>query len=965
MISSHGPEKHFLTRKEPLLGQAVEFFTTGAGDHYLDLSGTVVVMPTKESIRRLNEALVRKLDAKGLALIPPRWMLPMQLPEHGMGSATPAAVEQLLWIRVLSGMSPEIKASLFPRVAPEMDSVRCMELGNVIRKLRGELAQAGLSLEEAAEVLGTHHRGDRRWSALVALEKHYLQEVASAGLADRISAQLRGIRDPVLPEGTTRLVMACVPDLPHAYDAMIGSILSKEPSIKVEVLIHDPSESGFFDALGRPTREWETESLDIPSQVIHPCLDRAEEAEKSAKLAAASGGTGSHCTVAVTSASLARALLDGLESAGIPAHDPAGLPLAGLPVGTMLALLLRMIQSGDFKASLQAIHHPHLLRWLGLNPSRDLARLDELQGKLIPSSLADLISRWPACAAETDADKEWESRSRELRENLRKLQELHLLLKKASGAECLLKMLSEIYAGTDLAGIDGGKESAEQIRTWLHAVEPHASETPSREILALLIDHLRSAAWPEPKKEEAVEISGWLELLWEDAPHLVIVGMNDGMVPETRSGDPFLNEESRQKLHVHCDASRLRRDSYLLSTILASRPEGYGRTDLMLARVDAQGSTLKPSRLLLRCRRDTDLVERVGMLFRELPQRPGHKWKSPWALRPGSHPAPTRLSASALRDYLMCPTRFFLKRMLGMWSGTYDLQEADPATFGELLHEVMKCFGEDPELKDLRETGKIETALLGLWDRIFASHYGADPSFPLLYQHEAGRRRLRHVAEAQARTRGEGWEIISCERDFRGHDVGGISFSGRIDRIDRRVTPEGATEWRIIDYKSSKSAKSPDEEHYHLLTRKESSLELADYERFDLGGKPARWTDLQLPLYRRFFLSEMAKGSSEQLGITSLAEGSVECSYFLIPSVLEKTGIVPFGGFEGWEEKAGECISGIVDAIGKGIYWPPRDAAISWKDEFDRIFLDHHLDPPGGDQATFDPSNLGKKEEAA
>jgi len=285
--------------------------------------------------------------------------------------------------------------------------------------------------------------------------------------------------------------------------------------------------------------------------------------------------------------------------------------------------------------------------------------------------------------------------------------------------------------------------------------------------------------------------------------------------------------------------------------------------------------------------------------------------------------------------------------------------------FGELLHEVMKCFGEDRELKDLRDPVKIESALLSLWDRIFKEHFGGDPAFPLLYQREAGRRRLHHVAGAQARARSEGWEIVACEKDFRGYDVGGISFSGRIDRIDRRVTPEGVTEWRIIDYKSSKDAKTPDEEHYHPLTRKESLLELSGYETFELAGKTSRWTDLQLPLYRKFFLSEMEKGSSEQVGIPLLKEGPVECAYFLIPSLLEKTEIVPFEGFEGWEQKAGACISGIVDAIGKGIYWPPRDTESGWKDEFERIFLDHHLDPPGGDQSTFDPANLGRKEEAA
>lgn len=37
----------------------------------------------------------------------------------------------------------------------------------------------------------------------------------------------------------------------------------------------------------------------------------------------------------------------------------------------------------------------------------------------------------------------------------------------------------------------------------------------------------------------ALDLLGWLELLWEDAPHLVVAGVNDGNVPEATVGDVF------------------------------------------------------------------------------------------------------------------------------------------------------------------------------------------------------------------------------------------------------------------------------------------------------------------------------------------------------------------------------------------------------------------------------------------
>jgi ATP-dependent helicase/nuclease subunit B len=951
------PELIFLNRKEPLLQQAVKHFVGEYSGSYLDLSRTVVVMPTKESIRRLNEALVRELDSQGSSLIPPNWRLPMQLPEEGLPKAAPSAVEQLCWVRVLSSMSTEVKKQFFPRIEPEMDTARCIELGNAIRKLRGELAQACLSLSEAREKLIEQGRADRRWNALVTLEENYLQEVELSGLVDRIANQLQGIASPRLPEGTTRLVIACVPDLPHAYDSLVNTIRNNSPEIRIEILIHDPSEAGekAFDSLGRPAISWESTQIEIPGAAIHLALDRSEEAEIAVRLARASGGSGSSCAIAVASVEMSPTILDELESEGIAAYDPAGKPLDQLSVGTLLSLLLKMVQAQDFRSALQVIHHPHIRKWIDISSTKDLPKLDRLQKQLIPYSLGDLLTRWPESSAEE---------SPSLREKLSKLLELATSLGGASGTDCLLGILSDIYAAIDLTEINAGRESAEQIRNWLLEVTPYGAITPSKELLSMLLDHLKGTTWAPPKHDDCVEIPGWLELLWEDAPHLIVTGMNDGQVPEMRRGDPFMSEDLRHQLHLQSDATRLRRDSYMITSILAVRSGDHGRTDLLLARSDAQGSTLKPSRLLLRCEDDQSLLERLKFLFRELPQRPGHRWTSPWALRPGVVSPPKELSASALKDYLRCPTRFYLKHQLGMRAGQYDLQEADAGTFGELLHETLRAYGEDPTFRDLKSQDQIEEALLRLWDRTFESHYGKNPSFPLLYQHAIGARRIRYAAGVQAKARAEDWEIIACEKQFKNFAFGGMFFTGRIDRIDRKKTPSGYA-WRIIDYKSGSKGTFPDPEHYHAVSKKESSLELAPYECFEIEGKKQRWSDLQLPLYRRFFLSEMEQGSSEPLGIEKLESGSVECAYFLMPQDLASSDLVPFEGFEGWEEKADACILGVTRSIQESTFWPPRDPEVSKYDDFGRIFLGHHTDIPCEGQPTLDEEPLGRKLEGA
>lgn len=939
-----------LNKPSYLLAQVVDFLTQGWAGGLLDLSEMMIVLPTQESRRRLHEALVRKAASREAALLSPVWMLPMQLPE-GMknlegerSDLVPASLEQILWIEVIGGMTREESQCLFPRKTPQLDPPRAAELANSIGKLRGELSQVGMTLRDARAVRSE----DARWKALVSLEDRYFKRVAQEGFIDRITAQIEGAKHPKLPAQIKHLMIAGIPDLPKVYDAMIPRI--EDQGIKVDILAYDPLRFGgkFFDSLGRPGNEWGETSIPIEKGVIHLCLDRAEEAEKAALLIKASGGSGRTCAVGVTITELAKPIFDALKAHGISAFNPAGQPLDTLPIGRLLRLLSDQLREEDFRSSLQLLRHPHIQSWLAFDPLRDLESLDSLANHLIPSSLDDLLERWP---------EEQLSRiktSETLRESLLSLSLLISELKVGLGTTPILHALRTIYSLVDLAQIAGGRESIERMRAWLHGGEEHMKTMDSRDLLTLLISHLQSGICTGEKKPDSVELPGWLELLWEDAPHLIVSGMNDGLVPEVRQEDPFLHEKLRVAWGLASDASRLRRDSYLLLSMMATRAESQGRIDLLLARQDDEGSVLKPSRLLLRCADDADLPALVQELFRELPPRPNEKWRSAWALKPDHRTSPRTLSASALRDYLDCPTRFYLKHILKLRVEQFGAEEVDAATFGTLLHTTLRDFGNDPKLRDLREEKQIERALVQLWKQLFDNRYGNHPSFPLIYQREAAIRRLRGVARAQARLREEGWEIIACERAFDAFPVSGMKLRGQIDRIDWRTTPAGI-EWRIIDYKSSETKKDPAKEHYRPLGKRDHSEILAPYECFEQNEKIHRWIDLQLPLYRMVLLSEIASGHSTYLQLDQIMTGSVEIGYFIIPAKVNETEFLSFAEIEQYEESALACLEGVLGAIQKGIFWPPRKAKY---DNFEGLLFNHLEADSASGQQTLDPVNL-------
>ena len=119
---------------------------------------------------------------------------------------------------------------------------------------------------------------------------------------------------------------------------------------------------------------------------------------------------------------------------------------------------------------------------------------------------------------------------------------------------------------------------------------------------------------------EAVDIQGWLELAWEDAPHLLVAGVNEGKLPETIHGDLFLPNALRERLGLRTNAERFARDAWLMELLLCTREE-TGRVEFFLGRQRAIGEPLKPSRLLFHCP-DGQLPDRIARLFAELPPGP-------------------------------------------------------------------------------------------------------------------------------------------------------------------------------------------------------------------------------------------------------------------------------------------------------------------------------------------------------
>ncbi len=217
--------------------------------------------------------------------------------------------------------------------------------------------------------------------------------------------------------------------------------------------------------------------------------------------------------------------------------------------------------------------------------------------------------------------------------------------------------------------------------------------------------------------------------------------------------------------------------------------------------------------LLLACDAATR-VRRLNAFYRADTEAPSASSSAPLLLVPSddSHffpppppvddntPLPDRLSVTAFRDYITCPYRFYLRRVLRLVGSAEPGDEMDGALFGTLAHEVLQVFGGSSEATS-QKPNAIEDCLLHALREIAVTHFGDQPRPSIAVQLDQLRLRLHHFAHVQAELAAAGWKIHQVELNERvPFEVDGEPFTllGRIDRID--VHPEHGA--RIVDYKT-------------------------------------------------------------------------------------------------------------------------------------------------------------------
>lgn len=933
----------FLGWDRPLCETVPAYLLAGSGAGMLDLRGTVVVVSTRQSSWRLRAALPLAADARGSALLGPEIVTPPVLLTPPPTAAVATSFQSLLaWSAVLKAVKPgELTAFLGAREGRISSTGWALQVARSLQDLRNELADGGLTIADVTRRADIEE--GERWSAMADLEGKYVRQLEDWHLRDALCLKLDHARRGILRPDVRRVVVAAVPDPPKLFMALLDKWAAAGGM--VEVLVGAPeAEAAVFDAWGRPLpEEWQAREITLRAEDLWLEATPADQAGRIRKaikdgmgVAPAEAALRPQLAIGVPDRETVAPLQRELAAIGLPAFDPQHRRLADTALFGLVRALMAMRNSPGYAEVAALMRHPDVLASFGRGG--DLLReLDEHQSERLPVTLEDMLADLDTKpAASGSAHDSWE----DLRPALARIDEWRIALNTSNFAAGLRSVMMAVYKNrilksddpTDAAFRQAVTEFDTRLRELEDAVaaghaEADAANADAAEVLMAL---LKDAPVKGERRDERLDLEGWLELAWNPAQLLFVAGMNEGFVPDGHVGDVFLPDSLRSNLELRDDKLRVARDAYVLTALIEQR-RNEGRVILLVGKTSTAGDPLRPSRLLFRCA-DKELVTRAQMLFNDPP--PSHEAKAftiSFQLDPALLPAgcidrkrSRELSPTIFRDYLACPLRFYLRHVLGMQPLDDRGLEPDALAFGNLVHEVLYEMGNDGGLRASCDGSALARWLEERLRSLVLTKYGARPWLGVELAMDSAVQRLRTFARKQVEWHKEGWEILSRECEIvKSIQLAGLIVKGRIDRIDRN---SGTGKICVLDYKTTDKAKAPRETHFGP-PREPDDLTAAGIPAELTGGKKGkRWADLQLPLYRELVRADF--GPDVQLG------------YICLPKALGET------GFKIWERypdalhaSAIQCAEAIVKRIKDGEFWPPGQLNAGFNDALDGVLL--------------------------
>jgi RecB family exonuclease len=897
----------FVGWERPLLHSLVELIRerarAGASN---DFGSMTVVLAGARAGRRLLELLT---NGRGEVVIPPRILTLGAWTAMGARAGGPPAGtlgRLAAWTAALGAIGEAGRHAIAAvgSSAGEGGTSRWLAIARLIDAAHAELSGEGLRFADVvrrgADV--QDFTDADRWTALADAQALYERELAAAGLVDAGLATIEALeqravnRDALVGDGV--VLLAGISEMNAGARRMVDAVAGR----CVAIVPAPPDEAARFDGYGCVVPgAWEGMRIDLPDGAVFAADGPEHQAGAALRCiericADSHGGdtAADQITIGVPDAEVEERVrrLAG-RMGNVPVRRAEGRAVAFTRPVKLLLAVAEYLERRDFASLASLARHPDVERWIAATVHARKA--SGARPELWPT----LLDRYQSEHLHARVDGEWFTVKPGER---RVLDALHAALNELLGsggpqpllddeareACCWCARIWEVIRSVYSARReeDGPSlfhdrpDAATQEACFVlqaHLAELAALPAPlagalrltPAETIRLVVQQAAGDAIPESGEGAAIDLVGWLELAADDAPWVIVTGMNEGSAPAAAAADPLLPEGLRRVLGIRDRRSRMARDAHAVVMIARSRPAG--RASFIFGRRSALGDRLAPSRLLL-MGDDRSLLSRVRAWTGEdgaaaeagpllLPHAERSAFVGPLRIPPLVREI-EEMSVTSFRHYIESPYGFYLMHVEKLKEIADDAVELDPLGFGNLIHEVVVKLL-DEEMSACEDPERLASFLFGHLEGVANLRFGADPRPEVWVQLEQARSRLRAFARAQAAWAAQGWRVRATEWAPGERtaslvvDDKPMYLRGRIDRVDVNIKTNA---WAILDYKTG--TKKPSE----------TSARTANGE----------WRDPQLALYRhlaRDLRRELRVESEPVLGWIALPAAAADTEF--------------------------------------------------------------------------------------
>ena len=860
-----------------------------------DLSRTLLVLPGQNAIRLLTDLL-----AAGQGVFPPAAATSGGLIHFGIENDALTPTEQnLLWQKILNDPETDRCSKLFLHGLDRTNKKLIAGLAENLTALQIELNRELLSFDAAKNIL-QETADHARWQDLATLEQRFNALLEENALPNPLLQLQNAVSDLTVFRNYDRIVIAGVPDLPGPARKRL-EMLEMTNTVQIDILVDAPPEMAirFDDWGGVKPEAWSGYPLNFEQEGknrIHVAADPADLAVLARELLPENGVFDCRKTViAAADPALVPWIRRELEKVpGMPEiYDPAGLPAGKLDLVPLLQLFYRLAEESQINVIRGLFAHRSFMAWLAeicsatendLLNALDAYRLEHLVDVLTPQSPS--------------------ARSEALRHAFAKILQIRdQLCSSTEPAKTLRDLFNRIYntVPQPLHGVSF-KQEADKFSSLLErfSESPLLSKLPAHDFYEALVNAAAKLDLYPEHALNAVEITGFLDLPFRNAERIILCGMNEGVLPESIRPTNFLNDTKRKILGLPDNAQRFARDCFYLYTILKDAP----RSEFIVCKTDEKGAPLRASTLFFT--NSEHLTERAGILFApplpdEKPDENGRynevKIEPDFTDAFGNkdNPEQIRLSVTSFAGLLDKNTILdtFFSHFMGITKNDYEATELDNLAFGTVCHAALEHF-------DVHSCSSEEDAVNTLcanFSRELTRKCGSTLPPAIQIQREMFLNRMTHTAKKLFAGKDQ-FDLLKQEWNLnRGEGIlfHDILIKGKIDRIeisrDRRKI-------RLIDFKTSDKGESPEKTHFKKAYR----------------GKPERFLNLQLPLYR--LLLPLDHTFWDKVSIDP-RDVSFECGYFNIPKAVTETGYYMWPEMENHLSLAENTVDAVKELIYK------------------------------------------------